>query len=121
MKSGNTDKLFETIADSHKNNIDVLLNLKDKKEHLMPVDDLKKKWEEVNEKLKDTDKMSHADYLIKNSNDFYFASMYLKAKMRVDVNRRDSILSSITYDNSAGSDNSFIRKEYKELKKRLAL
>lgn len=116
MKS---DELFDKLADKRGDDAEARVSGEAIIYDMPSVDDLRDLWNAQNKKLGDIKKLKEADFVIKKSNEFYFTSMYLKAALLQDCDRRTALLSGITQDYNMGHPKSFIRNEYKELKKRL--
>ena len=118
MKS---DELFDKLADQRENDANALV-LNERSIYVVPpVPEIRGLWDSLNKELGDVEKLKEADFVIKKSNEFYFSTMYLKAAMLQDCDKRCAVLSGLTQAHVMGSKDSFIRKEYKELKKRLSL
>ena len=83
------------------------------------IEDIQKMYDALNKELTNLEKLDKADFAIKKSNEFYFVGMYLKAAKMQEIGRRDAVLSEMTQASGLGDKESFIRKDYKELKKRL--
>lgn len=118
MKS---DELFDSLADRLKGVSEGLTEKTASPPSAVPdLDDIDSLYTSLDKKLTSLDKLGDSDYVIKTANEFYFTGMYFKAAIAGKLSRRDAVLSGLTQADALGGDSSFIRKEYKELKKRLA-
>ena len=114
-----SDKLFDSLADQMQNVVDAVHGDGDGAYVIPDIADIQKVYDSLNKELTNLDKLDEADFAIKKSNEFYFTGMYLKAVKMQNMSRKEAVLSELTQASGLGDKASFVRKEYKELKKRL--
>jgi len=112
-----SDDLIEALADQLQSIVDSVMEAERSVSKIPDVDKIQEAWDDLNKKLEDLDEMTKPDYLIKNSNEFYFVSMFLKAAKAQALTRRDEYLSDVSQAKGLAVEDGFIRKNYKELKK----
>lgn len=113
-----SDELFDKLSEQLSNVAEALTFGANNGYVIPTASEIKELWDGVNRELQDLEKIKQADFLIKKGNEFYFIGMYLKAAFLMETDRRTSILSGASSAENMGDDGSFIKKGYKQLKKR---
>lgn len=115
----NSDVVFDSIADGLRRISHVIQGKMEQGEDLPSLEDVEKMWEDLNKKLSDLDELKKADFCIKKHNEFYFITAFLRARKLSSRSASDSIIYGLTQAEAGGADGSFIRKDWKELKRKM--
>jgi hypothetical protein len=114
-----TEDLFDKLADQLINLAEAVIVMSKGAYAIPPTSGIKKLWDKLDKELADMDSLRRNEFVVRNGNTFFFVSMYLKAARLQDVDKRESILSGLTYAQNLGANAGFLRNEYKQLTKRM--